>query len=86
MLSNTNNILKKHLRSKQPITCLEAIIYYGICSADRRIVDLKKSGLKIIKERVSLNDVVKRINKVSKLTIQKQVKESPIFVSQYRIK
>ncbi len=86
MLSNTKSTLIKHLKSKLPLTNIEATVYYGICSADRRVVELKKSGLKIIKERVSLNDVVKRINKTSKMTLPSNVRASNVFVSQYRIK
>lgn len=76
--------IKQHLKSKMPITPLEANILYGVQDLGDVIYRARKT-MKIKREIVSMNDVVKRLNKVVKMTIPANIKSRNIKVSQFRV-
>jgi hypothetical protein len=85
MKTETKLIIKKHIKSKMPITALEAQMLYGIPSISKTISLLRKEGMKIDREVVKLTDVVKRMNRTIKIVLPKSVEQLGKVVSQYKV-
>jgi len=55
--------LKEHIASGNPVTRLEALVFFGVANLPDTIANLRKDGWVITKTTVSFAKAVNRINK-----------------------
>lgn len=75
--------LKEHLAAGNPITRLEAIIYFGVPSLTSNISKMRQEGWMVRSRKVSYARVLLRINRVSILKPPTNLPINEIEMTEY---
>lgn len=75
--------LKEHLAAGNPITRLEAIIYFGVPSLTSNISKMRQEGWMVRSRKVSYARVLLRINRVSILRPPTNLPINEIEMTEY---
>ncbi len=75
--------LKEHMIAGNPITRLEAIIYFGVPSLTSNISKMRQEGWRVRSRKVNYLKVLLRLNKVSIVQPPRNLPISEIQMTEY---
>ena len=74
---------KDHLIQHNPLTRLEAMIFFGISNLTDLVSEMRKEGWRIRSRQVPMATAVARVNKHAVLEVPKNLPQREIVVTEY---
>jgi hypothetical protein len=74
---------KEHLASGQPLTRLEALVFFGLSNLTDLVSEMRKQGWVIQSRKIPFAAAVKRVNEVAVLEPPQNLPQREIVLTEY---